>query len=228
MNGDEQRDEIRGYAHIDGEVESLPSSAQDIAQQQAARQTTEYRTQCPKCGSIVTYCIDAGGDRWGCRDCAWEWDVATTRGGTLTGAGSTFEIPMTRPELQEAVAQMQAALNPVVKDRTKARFDLLPWGPLWAMAEVMTNGAKKPGRVAHNWRKGTNWSDYFGAMMRHAALYQQGEDFDVEVVDGVEVKQYHLACVMCCAAILLEYSMFGLGTDDRFPAGHPAYKGGTR
>lgn len=155
--------------------------------------------------------------------------------GDVRKSAGTYTFPASAQEIAEQ--QMQNT-NPypgldkvadfpvVVKDRTKARFDLLPQGPLWAMAEVMTNGATKPGRVAHNWRKGTNWSDYYSAMMRHASLYQQGEDFEIDPDTGA--KTYHLASVMCCAAILLEYSMFNIGTDDRFPAGHPAYKGGKK
>lgn len=111
----------------------------------------------------------------------------------------------------------------VVKDRTKARFDLAPYGPLWAMAEVFTDGMLKPGRTPHNWRKGTAWSDYFSAAMRHLSAYQQGEDFDIDPVTGA--KNLHLACAMACIAILLEYQLTGTGTDDRFPISPEAYKG---
>lgn len=171
---------IKGYAHVDGDIDyggserPLPGSAQEIAQQQTAdAQAAKHNTR--------------------------EWQRMQNARGT------------------------SSTMPAVVKDRTKARFDLIPWGPVWKMAEVFTNGAKKPGRVAHNWRKGTEWSDYYGAMMRHAALYQQGEDFEIDPDTGTRID--HLAAVMCCASILLEYQMFGIGTDDRFPAGRPAYKG---
>lgn len=210
-----------GYAHIDGEIEiahqqearraaggfwggfdTLPGSAQEIAQQQMA-------TKCQRCGSANVFeearSVPIGVQLWRvCRACQHQGLSGGTMRMRAWGGGEEAE-------------------QPVVKDRTKARFDLIPWGPVWAMAETFTNGAKKPGRVPHNWRQGTNWSDYYGALMRHATLYQQGEDFEIDPDTGE--KQFHLAAVMACAAILLEYQMFGLGTDDRFPAGHPAYKG---
>lgn len=195
MSGDEQRDEIR--------------SAMGFAHLDGE---IEYSYRCPKCNSgktLVTGSTESNVLSCTCYNCGNNWrEPARVQAGQGFAGGRSVH-PQSAPQ--------------VVKDRTKARFDLIPYGPLWKMAEVMTNGANKPGRVAHNWRKGTEWSDYFAAMMRHAALWQQGEDFEIDPDTGTRID--HLAAVMCCASILLEYQMFSIGTDDRFPAGHPAYKG---
>lgn len=176
---------VSGYAHLDGEVEPAMS------------------WKCQKCGSHNTYLearqVSTGLQSWRvCRPCRHQQLLWSTEGHYLG-----LE--------QKAADLLNREFPSVVKDRTKARFDLLPWGPLWEVADVFTHGATQPGRVPHNWRRGTEWSDYFAAMQRHMAAYQQGEDRDAKS------KLHHLAHAVACGLILLEYQLAGLGTDDRFP-----------
>lgn len=91
-----------------------------------------------------------------------------------------------------------------------ARFDLLPWDALWAVATVFGFGAKK--YAERNWERGYKWSASKGALDRHLALYWAGQDRDEE--SGL----LHLAHVAWQALVLLAFQLRGVGEDDR-PAG---------
>ena len=81
-------------------------------------------------------------------------------------------------------------------DRGKARFGLIPPGPLFALAELFEIGAKK--YSARNWEQGIDFERVFSAMMRHAWAWWGGEEFDP--VDG----QHHLTSVVWNAMVLQE------------------------
>lgn len=98
----------------------------------------------------------------------------------------------------------------VKADGDKVRTDLLPVGPMLAIAEVLTFGAKK--YADHNWRQGFKWSRLLGAAMRHLFAFLRGEDKDPET--GLS----HLAHLGCCVMFLLEHEQRGLGEDDRYKA----------
>lgn len=59
------------------------------------------------------------------------------------------------------------------------RFDLIPPVPLTRLSELYGNGAAK--YADHNWAKGYEWSKSFGALMRHAWQFWNGEDIDDEM-----------------------------------------------
>lgn len=63
-------------------------------------------------------------------------------------------------------------------DDGKARYDLIPGGPLEDLAQVYTMGAKK--YADRNWEKGLSWSRVFAAIMRHLWAFWRGEDRDKE------------------------------------------------
>ena len=66
-------------------------------------------------------------------------------------------------------------------DSEKLRFDLVPFEPIEALAEILTYGAKK--YAPNNWKKGNTHEDIervFAAFMRHINKYRQGEDIDPE------------------------------------------------
>lgn len=92
-------------------------------------------------------------------------------------------------------------------DKGKARFDLIPAGPLWRVAEVYAMGAKKYND--RNWENGITWGRVFAALCRHAWAWWKGERFDRE--DG----QHHLASVVWCALALMEYEETHPEFDDR-------------
>jgi len=63
-------------------------------------------------------------------------------------------------------------------DTGKLRFDLIPPGPLEALAAIYTMGAAK--YADRNWEKGIRWGRVFGAVMRHLWAFWRGEDIDPE------------------------------------------------
>jgi hypothetical protein len=93
------------------------------------------------------------------------------------------------------------------KGKKPARFDLLPAGPLWEVAEHYGKGAEKYDE--RNWERGYAWSLSFAAMMRHAWAWWRGEDVDPE--NG----GHHMAAVVFHALALLEFRTTHPGYDDR-------------
>lgn len=93
------------------------------------------------------------------------------------------------------------------KGRKKARMELLPWGPLMKVAELYAAGAAK--YDDNNWMRGYDWSLSFGAMMRHAALFWQGED------DDEETGCSHMTAVVFHALALIYYAEHFPDLDDR-------------
>ena len=78
-----------------------------------------------------------------------------------------------------------------------ARFDLIPTRPLWLLAELYGQGAKK--YADNNWRKGYDWSLSYAAAQRHMNMFWAGEDIDPEM--GVP----HTVCAMFHMMALTEY-----------------------
>jgi hypothetical protein len=88
-----------------------------------------------------------------------------------------------------------------------ARFDLIPVVPLWEVARLYGAGASK--YADRNWELGYPWHLSYAAMMRHAALFWNGESFDEET------QRHHLASVIFHAMALIEFEAREKGTDDR-------------
>lgn len=102
-------------------------------------------------------------------------------------------------------------------DTGKDRFELLPGDALWAIARVLTLGAKK--YSDRNWEKGMHWSRPFGALMRHMWAWWQGQGptnhhFLFGDLDD-ELKVSHLWCAGCCMVFLISFELRGIGDDDR-------------
>ena len=69
------------------------------------------------------------------------------------------------------------------KETKQARFDQMPSGVMWELAEHYGKGnAKYPADEdgIDNWRKGYDWSLSYAAAQRHLNLFWQGEDIDPE------------------------------------------------
>lgn len=92
-------------------------------------------------------------------------------------------------------------------DDQKARFDLLPAGPLAQIANVLTYGAGK--YTDRNWEKGIRWGRVFASTMRHLWAFWRGEALDKE--SGLS----HLAHAACCVLFLMEYCETRRELDDR-------------
>jgi hypothetical protein len=88
-----------------------------------------------------------------------------------------------------------------------ARYDLLPPGPLQAVAEHYGRGAEK--YEDRNWEKGYDWGLSFAALNRHLWAMWNGEWIDEETGSP------HLAAVVFHAFALMEFHDKGLGTDSR-------------
>jgi len=87
------------------------------------------------------------------------------------------------------------------------RFDLIPMEALAEVARVFGFGATK--YAQHNYLKGYSWNLSLGAMQRHIACWQQGEDTDPESSCN------HLAHAAWHCLALIMFQKHGLGTDDR-------------
>jgi dATP/dGTP diphosphohydrolase len=94
-----------------------------------------------------------------------------------------------------------------VKGVKSARMDLIPFDALWQISLVYGFGATK--YADRNWEAGYNWSQSFGALQRHLALFWSGEEVDEE--SGLP----HLAHAGWHCLALLAFAARDLGTDDR-------------
>lgn len=104
----------------------------------------------------------------------------------------------------------KATPEAVKHDDGKYALDLLPYGALMQVGSVLRFGAQK--YAAHNWRNGggLSWSRLLAAALRHLFAWGRGEDYDPET--GYN----HLAHAACCVLFLLDYTIEGGGTDDRW------------
>lgn len=100
------------------------------------------------------------------------------------------------------------------KGSKRARYDLIPVGPLRRLAEHFGYGATK--YADRNWERGYKWSLSYAALMRHLQAFWGGEDIDAD--SGSE----HITAVIWHAMALSEYANRGLGTDDRPHGGKEA------
>jgi hypothetical protein len=101
-----------------------------------------------------------------------------------------------------------------------ARFDLVPWDAMTAVAEHYGRGARK--YAERNWERGYNYSLSYAAAMRHLVAFWNGEDVDPDpslyTVDGEVVEPpsaLHIAAAAWHCLNLLAFHLRGDGTDDR-------------
>lgn len=92
-------------------------------------------------------------------------------------------------------------------DGGKDPWHLAPWDAFRAIVKVLLYGVKK--YEARNWEKGMAWSRCYGAAMRHATAWWDGEDNDPET--GMS----HLWHWGCCVCFLISFELRGIGKDDR-------------
>lgn len=152
-----------------------------------------------------------------------ECDAVAVLPGWEQSPGATFEVRLARdlgvpvlvyPSMKmlpaaKAVEHVVAESTGAIKaDGAKARVELLPARPLFAIAEVLGFGAEK--YADHNWRRGFKWSRMGGAALRHLLAWLDGEDLDPETGKS------HLAHLGCDTLFLLEYEITGSGIDDRY------------
>lgn len=93
------------------------------------------------------------------------------------------------------------------KGSKPARFDLIPVAPLWEVAELYGEGAKK--YEDRNWERGYDWSLSYAALLRHLFLFWQGQDTDAET------GKHHLASVVFHAFAMMEFGRTHPEKDNR-------------
>lgn len=96
-------------------------------------------------------------------------------------------------------------------DAGKPPMHLIDSDALAELARVLGFGAKK--YSAHNWRAGLSFSRVLGAIMRHAAAINRGEDIDPET--GL----LHAGHLLCEAMFLCSFQLHPetyAGFDDRW------------
>lgn len=94
------------------------------------------------------------------------------------------------------------------KGQKLERFDLIPAGPMEAVARHYGIGAQK--YDDDNWRKGYNWRLSLGALERHLYRVKAGEDIDEETGSP------HAAAIVFHALALLEFAETHPELDDRW------------
>lgn len=115
---------------------------------------------------------------------------------------------------KEGCVDGQIMKNGAKKDEGKARWDLLPYEVLDAIARILTIGAKK--YDDRNWEKGISYGRVFGAAQRHLKdfwnQHLNGED-GINKADGNEMSIDHAICELM---FLSAYEKRGMKTfDDR-------------
>ncbi len=105
------------------------------------------------------------------------------------------------------MSAMKAPETFVKHDADKVRLELIPAEAEWEVARAFTYGATK--YPDDNYRLGTNWRRYVGALRRHLNAWQRREDNDPQ--SGIN----HLALVAANAMMLLTLQLSGRGVDDR-------------
>lgn len=98
------------------------------------------------------------------------------------------------------------------------RYDLVPAGPLAALAELYGMGARK--YADRNWERGYEWSKSFAALQRHAWAFWGGQDLDEHEPDCPpdctnHTLMPHLASVAWHAFALLQFAQTHPDFDDR-------------
>lgn len=102
-------------------------------------------------------------------------------------------------------------------DDDKVRIELIPSEMIFAIATILTFGAKK--YDDRNWEKGMKWSRVFGALMRHMWAWWAGrgptnDSFLFGSLDD-ETGYSHLWHAAACLCFLVTYELRSNGTDDR-------------
>lgn len=110
----------------------------------------------------------------------------------------------------------QTQLNGTKKDEGKARWDLLPMEVLGAVAEILTNGAKK--YAPRNWEKGIAYGRVFAGVMRHLFEWWTSKLLGHDGINHADGKNSHLDHAITGLMFLSAYEKRGFNGsefDDR-------------
>jgi len=110
----------------------------------------------------------------------WAGKGINPMGAPYQGPSSTSDAFVPNPAPAGPCGEVRV-VDPVTggaKGSKLARFDLIPTGPLWELAEHYGKGARK--YEERNYERGYKWSLSFAAAMRHLQQFWGGEDMDGE------------------------------------------------
>lgn len=129
-----------------------------------------------------------------------------------------ISLPPAVPEKNYAQSQ-----NPKHFDSGhKVPLYLCPPSIIIAIAHVIAQGHKKPGRSIYNWREAPiNLSEYMSAAQRHLLKQIDGEPYDQELSELSGFPVRHEWAVASCMAIIVDARECGTLVDDL-----PKTKGG--
>ncbi len=102
-------------------------------------------------------------------------------------------------------------------DYGKPDLSLVPRVAMQQMALAFMNGEQKYGRW--NYCKGLEASRLVGAIRRHLAAWNDGEDNDRDSTANLGVTVSHLGCALAGLAMILRMQELGTLKDDRYK--HP-------
>ncbi len=96
----------------------------------------------------------------------------------------------------------------------KLRVELLPPEWTWALADVMSQGAKK--YEPRNWEKGMGWGTMIGCIQRHILKFQAGERYDGEEfsIQKGTTGCHHMAMAAWNCLALMTYDLRKIGKND--------------
>ena len=96
----------------------------------------------------------------------------------------------------------------------KNPMELIPPEWEWALADIMTQGAKK--YDARNWEQGMAWGTMIACIKRHVNKFMAGERYDGEEFDleAGTTGCHHLTMVAWNALALMTYDLRQIGTND--------------
>lgn len=152
-------------------------------------------------------------DQMVCRTCHMAWDMNDPAPPTcqqgVWGASAS--------DVQDEATLAAAAGGGRKDDAHKTRIDLVPPELVFAVADILTSGARK--YEDRNWEKGMSWGRVFGALMRHMWAWWGGAGPTTKSFlfgdNDSETGRSHLWHAGCCAAFLIAYEERGVGVDDR-------------
>jgi hypothetical protein len=125
---------------------------------------------------------------------------------------------------QPIPAVSATATSPKTLDSShKIPVNLCPASAIIAIALVIAQGHKKPGRTIYNWRKQPiSLMEYMAGVERHILKSRDGEDFDEELSQLAGIPIRHDWAAMSGLAIIEDARQCGTLVDDRPPAGGAA------
>lgn len=131
----------------------------------------------------------------------------------LKELNKSYPVPTSNSE------QSKTATSPKTLDSShKIPVNLCPASAIIAIALVIAQGHKKPGRTIYNWRdknQKISYMDYHAAALRHLLKSIDGSDFDQELSELAGVSVRHDWAAMSCLAILEDARQAGTLVDDR-------------